>query len=60
MLLILLTLMFIGCEDKSITSADIVCSQNEDGVEECIAECPEGYYFQENEDGELECIDTGS
>ena len=59
MLLILLTLMFIGCENSPL-SADIVCSQDEEGVEECIAECPEGYYFQENEDGELECIDTGS
>ena len=59
MLLIWLTLMFIGCEAKSssITSADIVCSQNEDGVEECIAECPEGYYLKENEDGEFECME---
>ena len=49
-LLILLTLMFIGCENSSITSVDIECSQNEDGVEECIAGCSEGYYLQENED----------
>ena len=59
MLLILLTIiLFVGCEETATSPiAELVCSQNEDGVEECIAECPEGYYFQENEDGEYECIE---
>ena len=58
MLLILLTLMFLGCNEVTESPmATIECSQNEDGVEECLTECPEGYYFQENEDGEFECIE---
>ena len=57
MLSILLTIiLFVGCQNESPIAA-ILCSQNEDDAEECFAECPEGYYFQENEDGEYECIE---
>ena len=56
--LLLSTLMFLGCNDLAISSeAVIMCNQNEEGEEECIAECPDGYYFQEDEDGKFECIE---
>ena len=51
--------LFMGCDESVMAtlpdvddSYSIECSEN-DGIIEC--ECPEGYFVQENGDGNLEC-----